>query len=210
MSSPIDVQCAPIDSSRVREAATVLAKAFEDEPIITRMIPHGTPEREAKIADFFVWSILMTGLDTVDVALDVASDVIVGVALWEPPGHDAHTAAGEDDFSAVLAGIGPEGLATLDAYEAASEGKHPENAWHLVDIGTAPSARGLGVGGRLIRHRLDLIDAEGSLASLEATTRESGKLYERFGFAHMHTLSGVAEGTSVMWREPQQIPVRRS
>lgn len=199
------MQIRTVEYRRVREAAQVLAQAYESEPIIERMIPSGVFERDRKITDFFVWSMLMTGLDTVDVAIDPFTDRVVGVALWEPPGHQPHTLMAVSAYPGMYLGVGKEGLETLEQFDGASEGCHPDEPfWHLVDIGTAPQARGLGVGAELLRHRLRMIDEEGALASLEATTEASAKLYERLGFTERHRLEGVAEGVCVMWREPQE------
>ncbi len=197
------MQIHTLEPKRVREAAAVLAEAFTDEPIITQMLPLGTLHRQRKIADYFVWSMRLTGIDTVDTAVDPRSGKLLGVALWEPPGHVSRWFAGLPATPGVLRGVGRRGLRVLDAYEAAGAGKHPgEPHWHLVDVGTCGEARGRGVGTRLIEHRLETVDESGCIASLEATTERSAQLYRRLGFEHQHALSGVADGVSVMWRMP--------
>lgn len=188
-----------LNAERLREAAEVLASAYEHEPIIGRMIPTDAADRPRKIADFFAWSLLSTGLENIDVAHDPEDDAIVGVAIWEPPHHEPRDADGA--LAVVMAGIGDAGWEALQLFDGASVGKHPEGAWHLVDIGTAPRARGTGAGSTLLRHRLAKIDARDETASLEATTEAAAQIYERFGFVRKFELSGVAEGVTVMWRE---------
>ena len=197
------MQIRSLEPKRLREAAKVLAEAFTDEPVIAQMLPLGTMHRQRKIADYFVWSMRLSGLDTVDVAVDPDTDKIVGVARWKRPGRVSRWYTGLPATPGVLRGVGRRGLRALDAYEAAGEGKHPaEPHWHLVDIGTCLAARGHGVGTALIEHRLAAIDAAGCIASLEATSPRNARLYERLGFAHQHELDGAASGVCVMWRQP--------
>ncbi|WP_052492657.1 hypothetical protein [Leucobacter komagatae] len=141
------MQIRSLEPKRLREAAKVLAEAFTDEPVIAQMLPLGTMHRQRKIADYFVWSMRLSGLDTVDVAVDPDTDKIVGVARWKRPGRVSRWYTGLPATPGVLRGVGRRGLRALDAYEAAGEGKHPaEPHWHLVDIGTCLAARGHGVG----------------------------------------------------------------
>lgn len=198
------MQIRTLELGRLSEAAAVLGEAYEHEPIITRMIPLTTDRRRKRIANYFVWSMSYTGLRNVQVAVDPLSDRILGVALWEPPNHRPNRLASTLTTPLAFAAMGRHGFRVLDEFGEASEGRHPsEPSWHLVDIGTSAAARGLGVGTRLIEHRLREIDRARQIAWLEATTPASAKLYERFGFTTTSTLSGAAEGVSVMWREPQ-------
>lgn len=75
---------------------------------------------------------------------------------------------------------------------------------------TLPSPRlrltyqGQGVGGRLIRHRLDELGAAGTPAYLEASCARNGRLYERLGFALIAPAIGLPDGPTIypMWRPP--------
>ena len=198
------LQIRTLEPRRLAEAASTIARAFRDEPIIGRMVPAGTAQRDRKIADYFAWSIRVTGVHNTDVAIDPLTDRIVGVALWEPPGHRPQRIRGAVELPGVLRGMGRMGFSVLSAFERASLGRHPEEPhWHLVDVGACPSVRGLGVGTRLVQHRLELADLGREIVSLEATTEASAKLYERLGFERQSVLAGVAEGVTVMWRAPE-------
>lgn len=191
-----------LTQDRLAEACKVLAEAFYDEPIIGHMIPHSLPDRAAKIAFYFRWSILATGFETTDIAVSKETGNILGVALWEAPDHTEKPEAAAI-LPEVSKEIGELAMQKLDEYELAGEGAHPDTPhWHLVDIGTGSAARGLGVGSALLQHRLDLIDKEQGLVSLEATTKRSAGLYERLGFTPKKELAGIAAGVTVMWREP--------
>lgn len=190
-----------LTKDRLKEACQVLSEAFYDEPIIGHMIPRSLPSREEKIAIYYRWSILATGLATTDIAVSKETGKILGVALWEPPGHTEQP-EGAAILPEVSAAIGEQAMEKLDEYELAGAGAHPETPhWHLVDIGTSDDARGKGVGSALLKHKLDEIDAAKELVSLEATTDLSAKLYARLGFEAKKELSGIAEGVTVMWRE---------
>ena len=200
-----------LESKRVREAAHVLADACTDEPLITQMLPLGTLHRQRKIADYFVWSMRMNGLRTVDVAIDPAHDTILGVALWRPPGHVSRWLPGLPSKPGVLRGVGRRGLRVLDEHTAAGAAQHPaEPHWHLTGVGTraalptspTPSTAVAELEERLIGHRLRLIDAGGHIASLEARTPHHVRLYERLGFTSHCTLEGSAAGTTIMRRRP--------
>lgn len=197
------MQIRTLEPRRLREAAKVLSEAFTDEPVIAQMLPLGTLHRQRKIADYFVWSMRLSGLDTVDVAIDPQTDRIVGVARWRRPGHVTRWYSGLPATPGVLRGVGRRGLRALDAYEAAGAGKHPaEPHWHLVGVGTSASARGIGLGTTLLEHRLSAIDAASCIASVEASSPRSAEFYARLGFAQQHELDGAASGACVMWRQP--------
>lgn len=197
------VQIRTIQPHRLTEAVSVIARAFRDEPIIGQMVAEDAAQRDRKIRDYFAWSIRVTGLSNTDVAIDPLTDRVLGVALWEPPGHRPHTVRGAIALPGALRGIGRSGFTTLKAFGRAGLRKHPEQPhWHLVDVGTCPSARGRGVGAALVRHRLECADRDQRIVSLEATTEGSARLYERLGFERRDRLVGVADGVTVMWREP--------
>lgn len=195
------MQIRTLDSKRVQETAAVLAAAFAQEPVVMQMFSPSDPNRGQKIHDFYVWCLLRTGYNMVDVAIDPLHDSVVGAALWQPPHETPRWYQGLSAWPQAHRAMGKTGRDVLSRFDEASAGKHPEEPhWHLIDIGTAPTARGLGVGTHLLTHRLSIIDAARQHASLEATTQASARLYARFGFTPVHELSGIAEGTTVMWR----------
>jgi GNAT superfamily N-acetyltransferase len=61
--------------------------------------------------------------------------------------------------------------------------QHPrEPHWYLFFLGTRPERQAQGLGSALIRRVLDVCDAEGTPAYLEATSQRSVALYGRHGF----------------------------
>ncbi|RLP80221.1 N-acetyltransferase [Mycetocola lacteus] len=82
---------------------------------------------------------------------------------------------------------------------------HPSSGaadvWHLEAIVVAEAARGRGLGGHLIRHALADIDAAGAIATLDASTPDSQRLYERLGFTPV--------GPVPPWPWPRDLRMRR-
>lgn len=183
------------------EAARVLAAAFADDPTVAFLVPPDTPERSHRLRRMFRAEIHTCGFDHVDVALDDATDAVVGAGVWAPPyaNLDGVTAI---RWSLVAAGaLRAHGLRAGARYDRAVRRHRPgEPHWHLLDLGTSPDARGLGVGTALLRHRLTVVDLEGRRAFLEATTAATRRLYERFDFEVVGRLPRVTGGAYAMVR----------
>ena len=84
---------------------------------------------------------------------------------------------------------------------------HPMERPHdyLWFLGVTPDAQGHGVGSRLIKARLDALDAKGRPAFLETATEANVRLYSRHGFEVIGEYSPPPDGPKnwAMWREPK-------
>jgi len=84
---------------------------------------------------------------------------------------------------------------------------HPMDRPHdyLWFLGVTPEAQGHGVGSRLIKARLDALDALGRPAFLETATEANVRLYSRHGFAVIGEYNAPPDGPKnwAMWREPR-------
>lgn len=190
--------------NELHQAATVLAAAFAQEPIVLRMVPAEARNRLDRITSYFRWSLRTSGYDNVDVVLGDSHNTILGVAIWEPPTHKPHTLSAARELPSVWRSIGRTGFKELAAYESAvAPYSSNEPHWYLVDIGSSPEARGQGVGRVLLEHRLRSIDAAAQTTALTATTPGSRNLYERHGFKVMHEVRiGPKSTLSLMSRAP--------
>lgn len=165
--------------------ARVIARALHRDPVVRDIVP-GDEDRLERL----------TLLYTADLragparggAIDIArSDdgTILGVAAWEGPrrrrpGDLWHQLRA---LPVYVRAIGVRHLgATLSALSRFDATRPRFPHWYLSDIAVDDRARGLGVGSALLTHRLAVIDREGLPAHLEATTPDSRRLYERFGF----------------------------
>lgn len=85
-------------------------------------------------------------------------------------------------------------------------GDRDDKSWYLVYLGTKPSSRGKGYGGKLLQHGLALADKDGAPAYLESSAKSNIPYYEKFGFKFVKEIQLLrAEkpvSLSVMLREP--------
>ena len=79
--------------------------------------------------------------------------------------------------------VAPEKLGDLlDVLGQMDAGHPPEPHWYLAWIGVDPAMQGRGLGGELMAHCLQVIDADGAPAYLDNTNPLNVPFYERHGF----------------------------
>ena len=188
-------------------AATVMARAFAQDATVATLVPLDVPGREDRLQRLFLAEIHSAGFDRVDLAVDAASQEVLGVAAWERPprGREAELPLSEVTRWRLVAAraLGPGGVIAGRRFDKATERlRPPEPHWHLMDIAVDPHAQGRGVGGALLSHRLALVDADGKRAYLSATTPASRRLYERHGFEAVGSLPEGTGGATAMVRRP--------
>jgi ribosomal protein S18 acetylase RimI-like enzyme len=85
---------------------------------------------------------------------------------------------------------------------------HPKAPPHeyLFFLGVRPDAQGKGLGSRLLKARLSVLDQEGRSAFLETSTPRNLPLYQGHGFEIIHEYRPAPRGplTWAMWREPRR------
>lgn len=197
-------------------AAEILAAAFSRDEHTVGLLPSGDRRRrlhalftlmvdEAFAAGGHVW--LATEIPACDgPATDGPSSDgprVLGVALWEAPGHAPpvhHTVWHLPAYAAVFGRRLRDALRT-DRAAAAHRPRVPH--WYLKDLGTAPEARGRGVGAALLRHRITAADATGTGIYLESSSAANVGYYRRFGFVERSVVpaSGTVDLVG-MWRPP--------
>lgn len=188
----------PATVDDVALTAAVLADAFFDDPVFRFLFPDDSERPRLAQAMFtMLGEHVYLPLGECQVAGDAA-------AYWEPP-----TAPGNDDFwidhgDAFVAALEGQ-VERLVALGAAMDAHHPSDpCWYLSLLGVRPSAQGRGLGGRLLTHKLEQIDAVGGAAYLEASSPRNKLLYERHGFELLEEFR--AEGGPpmyAMWRAPR-------
>jgi GNAT superfamily N-acetyltransferase len=126
-------------------------------------------------------------------------------AVWIPPGGVELTEEQEAELEPLLHElVGPRAADILELLER-FDASHPHGAPHyyLSLLGTDPAQRGRGLGMALLRHNLELIDAEGMGAYLESSNPANDDRYRRLGFeAHgSFTTPDDRHGVTTMWRD---------
>lgn len=200
-----------LDASDAADVARALARAFEDDPIWTWILPDDR-SRLARLARLF--EVLAERVHGPHGGCEVAGReedqtsggwAIKAAALWDPPGcwkvpiRSQLRNAGP--MLRVFGRQAPRALRMLGKMEA----EHPtEPHWYLSLLGTDPEAQGSGLGGALLRSRLHRCDADRLPAYLESSKPENVPYYERFGFKVTQelTLPGGCPPLWLMWREP--------
>lgn len=194
----------PATSADVPTLATVLARAFYDDPPTMWLLPDPAT-RLARLTRMFATAIGIEALQHggVDIAWD--GEEMLGGAIWLPPGHWepglGEKIQGMPHYARVMAGAWARAL----PYGRALGAAHPrEPHWYLKAVGVDPEAQGRGAAGLLLRSGLERCDADAKPAYLEASTPSHVPLYERFGFRRTGELA-LPRGAPVltaMWRTP--------
>lgn len=138
------------------------------------------------------------------------SGVLEGVSLWRHvDGPPEPTEEEAEQQAAFLEATYGEYAPRMQRVFELTERRHPYDEPHLylMSMVVLPAARGHGLGGVLLRHRLMEADAERLPVYLEASTRRNQALYERLGFVAMGDPIVLPEGgpnLQPMWRPVNQ------
>jgi GNAT superfamily N-acetyltransferase len=217
----------------VPAAASVLARAFADEPSKRVLFGH-EPGRRGPFADAATRTRfteaaararLRAAMPYAAVYVAEVAGTIAGVAVWHPPG----VRPGASPSSTVLPALLTSGTRVLSliahvagvlwrerstlrrvlaARTAAAKPAGRGPSWYLSVLGTDPDHRGRGVARRLLERTLERCDIEGLPAWLETTEGTTAAMYERFGFETVAAVAGgvLLPGLWVMRREPHGRP----
>lgn len=186
--------------------AAVLADAFFDDPVMAWLLP-GAGGRQRRLRVFFATMLRHEILRHGGVEVARVGGRLVGAALWLPPEH-RHPGVGQQlaELPGLVRAFGRH-LGTASVMAGAQFRAHPSDAphWYLYAIGVQPAAQGSGVGGALLRSRLERCDADGTPAYLESSKTGNVPLYEHFGFEVTGALAlpDGAPPVPTMWRNPR-------
>jgi GNAT superfamily N-acetyltransferase len=181
----------------VEPLARTLARAFEDDPVMSWLFPKARLRRN----EVFFRLRLRTLLEQEEVWTTTDH---AGAALWALPDRWRTTlreylTTGPTMAWALRHRL-PLGLLGLWRVEDL----HPrEPHMYLAVLGTDPDHRGKGLGGALMAPVLEDCDRDGIPAYLESSTERNVDFYARFGFRVTSELD-LPRGPRVwpMWREP--------
>ncbi len=178
----------------------LLARAFEDDPMIRWFFPDGAT-RAAGVERYFAT------LHTRQYARHgVCEHTEAAAAFWVPPESRDKAVPDAETVRDLLDILGDRAPAFRDAVEAAGEHTPREPHWYLAVIGADPAAQGRGHGAALLRSGLARADAAGVPAYLESSKPENLPFYEHFGFRVRGEarLPGGGPTLWAMWREPHR------
>jgi GNAT superfamily N-acetyltransferase len=178
-------------------------RAFEDDPLITWMLPPDDFDRRATLLfDCMIRaSMIHESIYTTDDG--------VCTAVWAPPGHWAFS---EEQFAMMAEpfaeAAGERVDRALGVLIELAEVHPSEPHWYLEGLGTHPDWQRRGMASAVLAPVLDLCDADGLPAYLETQKESNVPFYRRHGFEVIGTkqLSDGAPNMWLMWREVRPIP----
>ncbi|WP_203963568.1 GNAT family N-acetyltransferase [Actinocatenispora thailandica] len=188
----------------VGAAAATLARAFDDDPVMRWMFGDEQILRVG-LPRMFGTMIRRFHLHHGATELVAGAGGPLGVATWDPPGRWRTPWWRTMWAVPSLLRAMPGRVAAAQAIVTAIETVHPsEPHWYLAYLGTDPSAQRQGIGGRLLRSRLAVCDAEAAPAYLESSNEANVPYYRSFGFEVTREIAVPDGGPTLwaMWRPP--------
>lgn len=192
--------------AQIRVTAEVLARAFDDSPIMRYLLPRDRA-RTIGMRAFFIAG-LVDAHQHGEAWLAVEDATVVGAAVWLPPGAyppSAGRQARQMLHLLAVAPVAPLALRRSLRYLRVVEAEHPKAThWYLATLGVEPTCQGRGYGRRLLDAVLARTDDAGLPTYLETDKESNLAFYARMRFAEMDRLEPESGGppTWTMWREP--------
>jgi GNAT superfamily N-acetyltransferase len=187
--------CDPADAEIVVD---ILVGAFHEDPTWSRVFPDEASRRQLLRA---LWGMFVDG--ALRYRTVWLNDSATAAAVWIPPGGTELSEEQEEALVPNLTALGLDTELLLGIFEA-FEVSHPraEPHWYLSLLGTRADMRGHGYGLGLLAETLQLVDAAGAPAYLEASNPANVPLYQRYGFepAGSFTLPRGGPTVTTMWR----------
>lgn len=194
---------------RLDEAARLLARSFDDDPLFVHLVPDGL-RRPGALRAYMV-AACRDALPFGQVHLAQEGATAVGAAVWLPPGASPPSALRQLRTGATVlrcAVLGSPRRVLVDGWRvlAAVERAHPHDPhWYLAVLGADVGKQGRGVGTALLAPVLARADAEGLACHLETAKSRNLAWYGRHGFEVVDELRPFPHGPPLwtMRREPR-------
>jgi ribosomal protein S18 acetylase RimI-like enzyme len=174
------MQVVRLPAQRLEEASAVLARAFQDDPAWTWVLPNAR-----RRAELLPW-LFRIGFEVTDAQLWTTEGEILGVARWLPPGRpQVHVGPMLRALIATPMRV-REATPRFFAYGRAVESMRaeavPEPHWYLAGIGVEPARQREGIGAALLAPGLDAATEAGLSCALLTNSERNLSFYRRHGF----------------------------
>jgi GNAT superfamily N-acetyltransferase len=189
-----------LPAKHIRNAVALLADAFRDDPIFCFHFPD--PRLRRTVLELFFGDVIRTHMPFKHVYAALDGGKLIGVAVWRPAD------AGSIGIGAQLRGLitrlrvlalSPRAGKMLLAGFAGLEKTHPHTPhWYLFFIGIDSSARGRGIGARLMAPVLLAADAAKIPCYLETPFRQTLPFYRKLGY-EVASEPGPFAGAPQLW-----------
>ncbi|NLS96335.1 MAG: GNAT family N-acetyltransferase [Planctomycetaceae bacterium] len=174
----------PLSSSRFPEAATLLARAFQNDPVIASILPGILPEKRAhKLAVMFEEMLAVNSRWNEPLGIVDGGAVRAAAILHRPGTHPLPLGTEIGLLWRVVRRIGPRGLTRFIRWSLRIGRRHPTTPhYYLETLGVEPALQGRGLGSAMLRKIAAVLDAAGDECVLETANDRNVVLYGRFGF----------------------------
>jgi GNAT superfamily N-acetyltransferase len=184
-----DIETGELRRDELPAAATLVARAYRDNPWMVALIGDDPDVRERVLVT--AQGFRLSPLNPPAVVARRNGE-LVGVCGADPPGGAPRSS---DDFAELVKvanEAGPGVIPRLQEMMAEFGKRAPtEPHWHLGPVAVEVSGQKQGTGSRLLSRFCELLDERGDLAYLETERPEFVRVYERFGW-------GVIEEAKVL------------
>jgi ribosomal protein S18 acetylase RimI-like enzyme len=169
-----------LSSDQLGEASAVLARAFQDDPAWSWVLPN--PHRRASLLPW----LFQTGFEIADAQVWTTEGEIRGIARWLPPGRpNVHVGAMLRALVTTPLRV-REATNRFFAYGRAVESFRaravPEPHWYLAGIGVDPAYQRRGIGSALLAPGLEAADEAGLPCALLTNSEANLAFYGHRGF----------------------------
>jgi ribosomal protein S18 acetylase RimI-like enzyme len=185
--------------SDLEPMAQVLAQSFEEDPLVSYILPN-KKTRVKTVAKFF------RAMGRLNIRAESAygvGDPLEGVAVWSFPNKPEASATPKDLlsflpvlFSSYFIGV-RRARPILHQIEANHKKHAPDPHFYLDNLGVLASARGKGLSSKLIRPFLQMADEQKVFAYTDTVTDANVPLYEHFGFECVERIPITGTGVTV-------------
>jgi ribosomal protein S18 acetylase RimI-like enzyme len=203
---PLPPTVRPYARADLTATVAMLARAFDDDPVMTWVFPDDVMRRR-RLPGFFAATLRGSSQRHDGTEVAVRGGQVLGAAIWLPPGTWRPPLWRQLVALPGLVFRLRSRLSVASVTYGALVRLHPERPhWYLSGIGTDPPVQGTGVGGELLRSRLARCDAERLPAYLESSKERNVPFYERHGFRVTGevTIPGGGPTLWLMWRNPAE------
>jgi ribosomal protein S18 acetylase RimI-like enzyme len=189
-----------LEKSQARAASEVLARAFNDDPVLIQSVTD--PGRRIGLLRSMFRMVLNHGIQRGEVY--AVSPRLEGIAIWLPselPDITFWEALRSGGLALLFKG-GWEFMRNMKQDEefitSLRQQLAPNPHWYLAVLGVDPEFQGKGFASRLLRLMLARLDAEKLPAYLETSTEGYVPMYQHFGFKVIKKTVLPGSGTN-MW-----------
>jgi len=196
----------PISNNTYREAASLLGRAFQDNPVPVAIF-QGLPahERVKRLVVGFAADLTIC-VKKGNPLIIKENDNIVAVAIIYPPG--SYPLSPIDQIlmlTKTIWGDGFYGLGRWLTYLSNIEKLHPKQPhYYLEYLGVEPGNQGKGLGSALLKFLTEKADIEQMGCSLENANPRNNPLYQHFGFQTTDEIDIIGVHNWLMWRTPNK------